>query len=121
MKQANVTLYIIGVVAGTSSAIIQYVFHTRYGVSQADLAEIWLKGCYPTLIVISFIIPFFGAISPWKWALVLALSDYASTSLMIGVQAPPLEILFMLIMAIPYVMVSYIASLIKSKLSLGKK
>jgi len=113
MKNTNIKLYLIAVVVGIGGAILRYILHVNYGMTQAQLADIWLQGIYPAFIVLSLVISFVKSISPWKWALTLTMSDYIGTASLFGSQAPPFEILFMLVIAVPYVVAAYLGGLLK--------
>ena len=80
---------------------------TEHLLSQAKLAGLWIKICYPALILLSFVVSVFFNVSPLLWALVLAISTYVSITSIFGTQAPPFEILLMAVLAIPYVVASY--------------
>ena len=76
------------------------------------LAGHWLKICYPLLIIFSFSASLITPVSPWLLALVLATTTYVFTTSLFGAQAPPFEVLFMVLLAVPYILSSYLGLLV---------
>lgn len=113
----NVLAYFIA--AGIAIGCIAFgsYLQSEHLYSQAKLAGLWLKICYPAFILMSLIASLIFSISPWIWATVLAASTYISIRFAFGAQAPPFEILLMAALAIPYIIASYVGLLIKRRYS----
>jgi hypothetical protein len=92
-----------------------YYLHSEHLISQEKLAGMWLRICYPVLIVFSFLVSLFIEISPWILAIVLSIGTSISITNMFGSQAPPFEILLFAVLAIPYILASYIGLFINQR------
>jgi hypothetical protein len=114
-KQANFLIYLIVAGVAIGCVALGSYFHTEHLLSQAKLAGLWLKICYPAFILLSFVVSLIYTISPWVLAFVLATSTYVSITSIFGTQAPPFEILLMVALAIPYIIASYIGLFIKRR------
>jgi len=113
--QSSYLVYLIAVGVAIGCVALGGYLHAENLLSQAKLAGLWLRMCYPVLILLSFVISIFFPISPWLWALVLSLSTYVSITSIFGTQAPPFEILLMIGLAIPYIIASYFGLFIKRR------
>ena len=105
-------IYILAAALSIGCILMGKYFHTEHLVSQAVLAEYWLKICYPLLIIFSFSVSLVLLVSPWLLAFVLATTTYVFTTSLFGSQAPPFEVLLMILLAFPYVLSSYLGLLV---------
>lgn len=108
----NFLIYICAAGFSIACIVMGKYFHSEYLVSQVVLAEYWLKICYPLLIIFSFSASLITPISPWLLALVLATTTYVFTTSLFGAQAPPFEVLLMVLLAVPYILSSYLGLLV---------
>ncbi len=113
--QSSYLVYLIAAGVAIGCVVLGGYLHTEHLLSQAKLAGLWLRMCYPVLILLSFVISIFFPISPWLLALVLSVSTYVSITSIFGTQAPPFEILLMIGLAIPYIIASYFGLFIKRR------
>ena len=104
-------IYVFAAVLSTGCILMGKYFHTEHLVSQAVLAEYWLKICYPLLIIFSFSVSLIFPVSPWLLAFVLAATTYVFTTSLFGAQAPPFEVILMILLAFPYILSSYLGLL----------
>ena len=113
--RTNVLAYLIAAGVAIGCIALGSYLQSEHLYSQAKLAGLWLKICYPAFILMSLITSLIFSISPWIWATVLAASTYISIGFVFGTQAPPFEILLMAALAIPYVVASYVGLFIKRR------
>jgi len=114
-SRTNILAYLVAAGIAIGCVAIGSYLHSEYLYSQAKLAGLWLKICYPVFILISVIASLICSISPWIWAAVLAASTYISIRYVFGAQAPPFEIFLMGALAVPYVVASYVGLFLKRK------
>jgi hypothetical protein len=114
-SRMNVLTYFIAAGIAIGCIALGSYLQSEHLYSQAKLAGLWLKICYPVFILLSLIVSLIFSISPWIWATVLAASTYISIRYVFGAQAPPFEILLMAALAIPYIVASYIGLFIKRR------
>lgn len=104
----NYLIYIVAASFSIGCIVIGKYFHSEYLISQVVLAEYWLKVCYPLLIIFSFSVSLISSVSPWLLAFLLATTTYIFSTSFFGTQAPPFEVLLMILLAVPYILSSYL-------------
>ena len=104
----NYLIYIVAAGFSIGCIVIGKYFHSEYLISQVVLAGYWLKICYPMLIIFSFSVSLISSVSPWVLAFLIATTTYLFTTSLFGTQAPPFEVLLMILLAVPYILSSYL-------------